>query len=223
MAVTEKPHVPSPPLPSLSPGGSLPRPPACGWSPPPLRHGLRGRSVTLGAGRGGRGQGEVSRSLRETGGNRKRAGRGGAARRGAALARVPGLSPRVGRAAAAGAAPWAASSPAAGSSSSSSRRREPARKRRPARRRRRSTAGTSEPRYGGQPSAGAMRGYRPPWWAASCPRLLSGVCGAAAEAGPLRGATALAAGAGYGARPGRELIAPGTAVTAPSAQLSAFI
>lgn len=95
MAVTEKPHVPSPPLPSLSPGGSLPRPPACGWSPPPLRHGLRGRSVTLGAGRGGRGQGEVSRSLRETGGNRKRAGRGGAALRGAVLRwRAFPVSPR---------------------------------------------------------------------------------------------------------------------------------
>lgn len=89
----------------------------------------------------------MSRSLRETGENRKPPGRGGVAL--ASPSPFP-ASPRR-AAAAAAAAPWGASSPAAGSrpraASCRSSRREPGKTRRPASRRRRSTAGTCEPRY----------------------------------------------------------------------------
>lgn len=73
-AVTEKPHFPAAPL---SPEGALlPPPPPLPPRLSPVRHGpAPPGDGWSGAGRGGEGVVEVSRSLRETEGKRKRAGR----------------------------------------------------------------------------------------------------------------------------------------------------
>lgn len=140
---------------------------------------------------------QLSRSLRETGAGGEAGS--GAGRRGAALALGPARPLPAGRAgrrqrggcsarrfsvaeAVAPPVPWAASSPSAGSRRRAGSSKEPAKSRRPARRRRRSTAGTSEPRYG---AAGRARGMRFPV------RLRAGSCGfvfAARQPVPLAGA-----------------------------------
>lgn len=225
MAVTEKPHVLSSPLPVPQRWGYAASPSRLRLGPLLLSDmASPGRSMTLGAGRGGGARGGESVAVAMGDGGKPEAG--GAARRGealccAVLARVlPSLSPRVGWAAA---ALWAASSPAAGSSSSG-RRREPTKTRRPARRRRRSTAGTSEPRYrrpaacrGWAGVSAALVGSVLPWSAVQGVRR----CGRGRASAPGDGRSPR--GRGDGARPSRELIAPGTAVAARSAQLSAFI
>lgn len=187
MAITDKPLCPARPRPP-SPAGALPPAALARCQAPPRRArppaGGDGWSGT-GRGRGRERRGEMSRSLRETGENRKPAGRGGAA---LASPSPPPASPRR----AAAAAPWGASSPAAGSrpraaSCRCSSKREPGKMRPPASRRRRSTAGTCEPRYrpGGcgmglglrdGNGAGWSYRYRLSQWAASRSLLLSGFC-----------------------------------------------
>lgn len=149
MTIADKPHFPACPRPSPPRGCA-----ASGGARPVGRHRpvqappRAGGDGWSGTGRGRGRRGEMSRSLRETGENRKPAGRGGAAL--ASPSPLPASPRRVAAAAAAvAAAPWGVSSPAAGSRpwAASSSKREPGRTRRPPSRRRRSTAGTCEPRY----------------------------------------------------------------------------
>lgn len=109
-----------------------------------------------GGGRGSRKRGGAAR--RCAGGRSRTASPRGPGRAVPAGARRGGCSARrFSVAGEAAAPPWAASSPSAGSRRRAGSSKEPARSRRPARRRRRSTAGTSEPRYGAAGRASGMR------------------------------------------------------------------